>query len=45
MIKRRLDEICQEIPIATLVPNVEACHFTGDANLRGAVVDFEKSKF
>ena len=45
MIKQRLSEICQEIPIATLMPNVEACHFTGDANLRGAVVDFEKSKF
>lgn len=45
MIKQRLSEICQKIPIATLMSNVEACHFTGDANLRGAVVDFEKSKF
>lgn len=44
MIKQRLNKICQEISITTLVPKVEACYFTGDANLRGAVVDFEKSK-
>lgn len=44
MINQRLTEMLNEIPIATLMPQVETCKFTKDANLRGAVVDFKKMK-
>lgn len=42
-IERALDRIYEQIPIATLKPQIELCRYTDEANLRGARVDFEQT--
>lgn len=41
MINVKIKEIQDKVEIATLTPVIETCKYTADANLRGAVVDFD----
>ncbi|MDV0432024.1 ROK family protein [Lactiplantibacillus sp. DA1] len=43
-IQRALTTIYKQVEIATLKPTLAICQYTDEANLRGAVVDFEQSQ-
>ncbi|MGY3778408.1 ROK family protein [Isobaculum melis] len=40
-IRRHLKKILEQMEIAPFMPEIEVCHFNNDANLIGAIADFE----
>lgn len=42
-IEKALEAVYQQVEIATIKPQLTLCHYTDEANLRGAAVDFEQS--
>lgn len=42
-VKKNIEKIRRQVKIASIKPDVVACKYTDQANLRGAVVDFEQT--
>jgi len=42
-IERAIEKLREQVKIASIKPQIVACHYHDEANLRGAVVDFEQT--